>query len=69
MGFKKKKCAIKEKINYLEENLAVITSQRHISAIESMGKSYKKFKGLTEAQLKYVDILVDNVRKVRNGNS
>lgn len=63
-GFVKKK-ATKEKIQYLEDNLAVVESQRHIDAIESLGSFYNRNKKLSEGQEEYLDILVSNVRKVR----
>ena len=60
-----KKSNPKTKLKFLEDNLAVIESQRHISAIEGMGKMYKKNKKLSEDQETYLDILVENVKRVR----
>lgn len=63
-GFIKKRSII-EKIEYLEENLGVIESQRHLDAIEGIGMFYRKRKELSEDQEMYLDILIGNVMKIR----
>lgn len=60
-----KKLNVVQKIEYLESNLAVIHSQRNIDALESIGKFYKRHKYLSDGQETYIDIIIDNVKKIR----
>lgn len=65
MGFVKKEMTTIRKIEYLEDNLAVLKSQRYIDVIESFGKTYKRNKTLSEDQELYLDIIVKNVKQTR----
>lgn len=60
-----KKLTTKNKIQFLEDNLAVVENQRSINAIEGIGGMFRKNKEISEDQETYLDILVDNVRRVR----
>jgi len=68
-GFIVKKTDVKTKINYLTSNLAVVESQRHIDAIYSMERFHKRFGEVTEDQERYLDILVDNVKRTKDVGS
>ncbi len=56
---------LKEKIEYLEENLTKLKSQRELDAVFSMGRQFMANKVLSEAQEEYLDIMIEQVNRVR----
>jgi hypothetical protein len=67
LKMKSKRCSpVKQKLNFLTDNLAVIESQRHIDDIDSISRFHSKWGEITENQEKYVDILVENVQRTIN---